>query len=395
MAKYHITKKGEAGLCTAAAGNCPLGSADNHFKTPEEATAAFEKSMEGSVLAPAAKKRPLKELNELAKTTTEASVIEEVLARGSHRTFANLAKNPAAGMHHLVRAYNATEDPKVRSALTKHPHFPVGRMSGSEFVEALQERYKKNYEAGIELAKDPGVGDEHAHALARAMPKNVVVNHVLSNPSNRVSQTMAVELATNFNLVGAAMRSGKFPPELVPQLEPDLVYWGNVAESKDPRMLDGYATWAVEKRRSGTNRVESVAREVAVNKHTSPETLHRLAEANLAVEEVYRHPSASEETRKLIRGGSEEVQRQEKLAALQAELGVSDLKGYLLTSSSTVQPYAHRGLRDSSFHFDREKLQAHGLTREDLVTLLGRGKYSWMSYDEATGVVKATEDSTD
>ncbi len=47
MAKYHLTPKGEAGLCSAQPGNCPYGDDQNHYPSPEAARAAFELSMAG------------------------------------------------------------------------------------------------------------------------------------------------------------------------------------------------------------------------------------------------------------------------------------------------------------------------------------------------------------
>lgn len=43
MAKYHITKKGEPGVCRATKA-CPLGDESNHYESKEEASEAFEAS---------------------------------------------------------------------------------------------------------------------------------------------------------------------------------------------------------------------------------------------------------------------------------------------------------------------------------------------------------------
>lgn len=54
MAKYHITAKGEPGVCRATK-SCPLGGEGDHYSTPQEAAKAFEDSQSGSV-APVLKK---------------------------------------------------------------------------------------------------------------------------------------------------------------------------------------------------------------------------------------------------------------------------------------------------------------------------------------------------
>lgn len=53
MARYHITKKGEPGKCTAQPGNCPLGGEGEHYDSPEAARDAFEATQGGSFDQPA------------------------------------------------------------------------------------------------------------------------------------------------------------------------------------------------------------------------------------------------------------------------------------------------------------------------------------------------------
>lgn len=50
MTKYHLKEDGSPGICKAKPGNCPKASDDKHYSTPEAARAAFEKSMEVSLL---------------------------------------------------------------------------------------------------------------------------------------------------------------------------------------------------------------------------------------------------------------------------------------------------------------------------------------------------------
>lgn len=48
MAKYHISKTGEPGLCKAVKGNCPFGNDDEHYTSAEAARIAFEEGQDGS-----------------------------------------------------------------------------------------------------------------------------------------------------------------------------------------------------------------------------------------------------------------------------------------------------------------------------------------------------------
>lgn len=57
MAKYHINNSGDVGECSARAGNCPFGGADEHYTSAEAARTAYE-SRQGAFVEPA----PLKSL---------------------------------------------------------------------------------------------------------------------------------------------------------------------------------------------------------------------------------------------------------------------------------------------------------------------------------------------
>lgn len=54
MSKYHLTAKGEPGVCRAKPGNCPLGSDSEHFTSADAARTHFENN-QGAVLAGARK----------------------------------------------------------------------------------------------------------------------------------------------------------------------------------------------------------------------------------------------------------------------------------------------------------------------------------------------------
>lgn len=57
MAKYHITAKGEPGVCRATK-TCPLGSAEDHYGSKEEARQAFEERQETEALLEGIRKSP-------------------------------------------------------------------------------------------------------------------------------------------------------------------------------------------------------------------------------------------------------------------------------------------------------------------------------------------------
>lgn len=52
MAKYHITSKGEPGLCRASKSPCPLGGESEHYASKDEAQAAYEKANATNLFLP-------------------------------------------------------------------------------------------------------------------------------------------------------------------------------------------------------------------------------------------------------------------------------------------------------------------------------------------------------
>lgn len=57
MTKYHISEDGNPRVCTAAEGNCPLGSDEPHFSTKIAARAAYEASLDAELVAPSIRKK--------------------------------------------------------------------------------------------------------------------------------------------------------------------------------------------------------------------------------------------------------------------------------------------------------------------------------------------------
>lgn len=87
MAKYHVNDKGEAGVCSARAGNCPFGGAEDHYESAEAAREAYSKDK--SSFAVAIRREPAPDRNrklisaedpELAQAVARAE--EEYAAAG-------------------------------------------------------------------------------------------------------------------------------------------------------------------------------------------------------------------------------------------------------------------------------------------------------------------------
>lgn len=82
MAKYHINKEGNPGLCSAESGNCPFGGDANHYSSRANARRAFEFSMASKELTKTSRKR-LSSKDAIAAATQRRSLKEFAsIARG-------------------------------------------------------------------------------------------------------------------------------------------------------------------------------------------------------------------------------------------------------------------------------------------------------------------------
>lgn len=121
--KYHITKAGAPGVCRASVKNCPLGGKEEHYSTPEEARAAFEKAMGEKMVSPLRRVKmedylsdPQRVLEEKAYRADREAVWKRSLSRGfrkaspweewqnAHR---DLMRTPVEGAPKKVKVYRA------------------------------------------------------------------------------------------------------------------------------------------------------------------------------------------------------------------------------------------------------------------------------------------------
>lgn len=99
MAKFHINDKGDAGLCSAAAGRCPFGGEAQHYASKENAQKAFEMSMAANhfpEVRPRAYQQPILSLEERAYRNSKF-----VKAVGRQR-LSNLTSAEARDILHAV-----------------------------------------------------------------------------------------------------------------------------------------------------------------------------------------------------------------------------------------------------------------------------------------------------
>lgn len=405
MAKFHITKKGEPGVCRAHY-SCPLGGEEEHFATAKEASQAYEKKMTEQ-LVPAGMQKDaigLASLNKLSKVSTDREVLEAAVERGSDRTFKGLAANPETPGDLLVAARVKAGDEAVKDALLSHENYPVSSMSGPDFARAYHLKQRGSWRADSLIASDD-FSDTHLEALRADPPKDyrgnalpVTASSAVMNPNNKLSLAKRVELAeASYNAVGAAQRSGLYPAERIADLPEDKIYWGNVYRETNSAYVDGYGEWAVQ--HADDHKAKDIARHVANNENASPETLDNLAKADLAPQEVYKNPNTSEATKDYLAQHNTTAASLRKIEKLEEKHG-GKLRQALTkegADNGTHHPYGpNRGYSITTVHFDPVKVKAAGLSASDIHVLMDSRQYNaGAGYNEDTGVFKGSVDSTD
>lgn len=126
MAKYHITGKGEPGLCRANKKACPLGGLDEHYDSPEAAMKAFEALQSGSFESPAFKRSKVRDsegnlatvfhgTNTLFDSFDNSFTGHGVDAYGSGFYFSNNESSSRGYGKHMKQVQLAIENPIVAS----------------------------------------------------------------------------------------------------------------------------------------------------------------------------------------------------------------------------------------------------------------------------------------
>jgi hypothetical protein len=423
MAKYHVTAKGEPGICRAMH-QCPLGGESEHFDTPEAARSGFEAKMTADLLPGGVQKSQLgkRELNKLARITTDREILEAIVENGSDRTFKNLAENPETPADILSAARSKTSDPTVVEKLLVHNNYPVSDMPADDFLTA-QKAALSTYGA-VQPLRKPGLSDEHLDALVNdnkaksirtgssGLTSNQLQSVVRNSKSNVSAERFIEAVEDDYRNVPAGLADDRYPAERFRNVPRGLVAWSAVYNTANSKVLNAHADWAIahhdqsvkpgdkldysEKSLDHRN-ANDVALHIGRNSRAPQETLDRLAAAGLAPAEVYKNPNTSPKAKEMLARKSPRVAMIAKHEELAKNVG--PLRSYFAVpgSSQTVEIAGrNRGINETRIQFDTAKLKEHGMDRNDVIEIMGRGHYNaGSSYDPATGIFKGVIDSSD
>lgn len=137
MAKYHISKNGQPGICRAKSGNCPLGSEAEHFSNIQEASKHAEKVMGDRfnyMVSTRTTGGDNKAKSSLARNLTGAQVLQNTMRNAAEKLRKNNENNNRLGkIYHSASIQSA----KIFKAVNK---FEVNRID-SRHPEAKFEVY--------------------------------------------------------------------------------------------------------------------------------------------------------------------------------------------------------------------------------------------------------------
>lgn len=394
--KFHISKSGDPKPCDAVY-HCPLGSDDEHFSTRDEARTFYEKKMTDQLM-PSGDPSSVgkRELNQLAKFTSDNDVIMRILEEGSDTALRGLAKNPNAGMHHLVRAYNKTNSEAAKAALALAERFPVDKMSPAEAAAAYKDK-STSYSRQQEIVRSNSITDAHLDALqgSNSLINYGVLSAAIENGKNKLSQERIVaEAERSSTMVQLAIESGRYPLDRIKDLPENKIPMNHISTTQDPAALAAYGEWT-EKNAGIGWQASHAAGYIAANPNTPTATLDKLADNGLALTAVYSHPNASEATRQKAYAVSDEVKQVARLKELDAKVPGGVLNA-IKVADHRNQPFRNRGIYDSSIQLNPEKVKELGLSNSDIYMLMDAKQYNGgVSYNPETGVFRGTVDSTD
>jgi hypothetical protein len=399
--KFHINPKtGEPGKCSAENGNCPFGSADEHYTSAEAARTAFEKSNETFSLS-------LKEMNAQAKTTDDPVIIKKLIAAGSDRTLGNLAKNANLQTEDAEAILEKTTNPVIRAALymNKKLVLKFDDITPDDLEEiAFRQNPRDNdplyYPTDnplARMAKDPFITEAHYDRLSYSnrVPSNVKKGlPTLLAQANKIPSVRTIQWLEKNNWPryplnpDVALMAGKLKEDDL-ATAPDIYISHFSATGPSPRLttkeVDTLARVALKR---DDDRLISMT---SSDSRISSKSLEAIVAAGKGNEGLYKNPKLTSEAKAMI----------ENQFANEPFVRVGKLKDSIgQTEFDSIMKPAGGAKLGNTYHetrldFDTAKIKEYGLTREDILHMANaRGFNAGVSYNPETGEFSGRVDSS-
>lgn len=402
MAKFHINPKtGEPGKCSADNGNCPFGSADQHYTSIDAARAAFEENNSTFPLS-------LKEMNAQAKATADPAIIKQLISAGSDRTLGNLAKNPNLVTKDAEEMLKRTTNPVVRAAIYMNKKFVLkfDDITPDDLEEiAFRQNPRDNdplyYPTDnplARMAKDPFITEAHYDRLESSprLPANVKKSlPSLLGQANKIYRDRTVEWLNQNNWPGyplspdSALVAGKLKEDdLVTAPDHYIGHFSAVGPSPRLTTKEVDLLSRVGLRRADQRLIEMTASDSRI----SPKALESVVAAGKGSEGIYKNPKLTPEGKRIIEtqfAGEPFV----KVGQLKERIGQ---KEFDLIKSNGFGRNLGRSYTESVVNFDTKRVEKYDLSKEDIFYMAGAKSFNaGTQYNEATGEFTGRVDSSD
>jgi hypothetical protein len=401
--RYHINPKtGEPGKCSAKNGGCPFGGENEHYTSPEAAREAFEADNSASTFT-----MSVKDMNALAKTTDDHSVIAGLIAKGTDRTLSNLAKNPNLTDQEVRAALAKTKNVSVRANLLLVNHGPAELMAPEDLEEILSKLPPSQKRESFPFYR--GTGSKLSTLVNNVSLSDAHYDQVMLSPniSSLIKDRFVITLGEDNKISGRktldfieahgwrnhpvradkALANGKLT-------EDDLM---NVPEgyldnftSLSPNLSS--ANVSTLGRVAGARGHDRLQEAVAKDSRTSGDVLDFMARHSMHPKEVYLNPNTPAEGKARL----EEKYRDQpyvRMERLRKNIGAKDFESIMKPAGGSQ---LGRSYSESALAFDMEKVRQYGLTMDD-IRYLGKAEQfnAGSSFNPETGVLTGRIDSSD
>lgn len=367
-----------------------------------------------------------RELQKLAKDTEDLELQLEIARRGNSAARKNLARNLSATTEALALAYESTDDDSVRREIAVNANSDLASMepvhaahgigesvhrSRQGATREVRDRYRRRAEKlqSANWIDDPTVQalrdrwtSESGDARSAYRSEDPAVDRIMANPSNSVSEDLALEYAQSSPLAASiALESGRISSDRIGELHPGAARFSKVTDEdtlREAARLASRGHWDQLEydpwnRPDPTGRPgREAAKSIVDNPSTPIDALTRFVGNGRADQlALYRHPNATPDLKRSLENASPVVRSELRLESAQAGRDRSELRSELIVSGE--QTDTRRGYHSADYTLDRAKIEEYRLSQRDVERLMGEGVS--YRYDPETGHYGGSYDSGD
>lgn len=405
---YHINPStGDSGKCSAKPGNCPFGSDDEHYTSPEAARAAFEASQEVNTFH---KAMSLKEMNAIAKDVKHPKLINTLIQRGSKQTHANLSKNEHINEQDIRAILALRDDPETRARFFMREDAPLDLLEPEDFAavaeKAIQaDKFSSSPLSNFQWRQNPLSRVAFSENITDAHYDALMASSLTEAQKSRFTPVLAAKNKISGSRVRAyyennewrpypvrpdeALKNGKLSEKDLKEA-PDEFIGHFAATGPSPALSSKHVTMLGTAAVARNDR--RLAYWVARDSRTHKDKLIEIAKSDLAPEAIMQNQNSPAEALKEV----------ERLHANEPFVRVENLKRTIGKTEfdklkvKTEGSQLGRAYSETRITYDLAKVKEHGLTKEDMYYIAGaRGYNVSVSYDENTGVFAGRVDTSD